>query len=84
MTLTRGLPGRYAITDTSADWSAAEAQVAKLGDGGGKSTLVSVKTAAAAGTGAGAGAGKKRKAEEADAKGGEKKSRRSMKGKGRH
>ena len=72
---------RYAIDDASADWSAAEAQVARLAEGGGagKSTLVSVKTAGGAGE-----AGKKRKAEEAGHgegkdKGGEKKSRRSMK-----
>ena len=68
---------RYAINDASADWSAAEAQVAQLASGGqqGKSTLVSVKTAAVA--------GQKRKAEgpEREKKGTEKKSRRSMKGK---
>ena len=69
---------RYAINDASADWSAAEAQVAKLASGGqqGKSTLVSVKTVAVA--------GQKRKAEgpeRGEKKGTEKKSRRSMKGK---
>ncbi|KAH9936596.1 GNAT acetyltransferase 2-domain-containing protein [Fomitopsis serialis] len=38
---------KYAIDDSSANWSVAEAQVAKLanGEGGGKSTVVSVKTA---------------------------------------
>lgn len=65
---------RYAINDTSADWSTAETQVAKLArSGSGKSTLVSVKTAAAV-------AGQKRKAEKsagADPK--EKKARRSLK-----
>ena len=71
---------RYAINDASADWSTAEAQVAKLAAAGpgaqGKSTLVSVKTAG--------GAGQKRKAdgaglEEVKGKGTEKKVRRSMK-----
>ena len=41
---------RYAINDQAVDWSAAEAQVAKLaGPGGkhGKSTVVSVKTGTA-------------------------------------
>ncbi|RPD62967.1 DUF699-domain-containing protein [Lentinus tigrinus ALCF2SS1-6] len=68
---------KYAINDASADWSTAEAQVAKLASGGqqGKSTLVSVKTTAVA--------GQKRKAEGSGKgeKSGEKKSRRSMKGK---
>ncbi|OJT14692.1 hypothetical protein TRAPUB_8745 [Trametes pubescens] len=66
---------RYAITDAAADWSAAEAQVAKIATEGGasKSTLVSVKAAA----------GAKRKAEDgaqADGKGAgaDKKARRSM------
>lgn len=64
---------RYAITDGAADWSAAEAQVAKIATEGGasKSTLVSVKAAA----------GAKRKAEDgaqADGKGADKKARRSM------
>ncbi|KAH9851677.1 hypothetical protein C2E23DRAFT_828651 [Lenzites betulinus] len=64
---------KYAIGDGAADWSAAEAQVARLATEGaaGKSTLVSVKAAAGAGT--------KRKAEEAEGKGTEKKARRSMK-----
>lgn len=70
---------RYAINDASADWSVAEAQVAKLGAG--KQTVVSVKSAAVVS------AGVKRKAEEdrgKDKKGGDKKagaagSRRSMK-----
>lgn len=49
------LPGfltyRYAITDASADWSMAESQVAKLANGvaGGKSSVVSVKSAASTG-----------------------------------
>ncbi|OSD07469.1 DUF699-domain-containing protein [Trametes coccinea BRFM310] len=68
---------KYAINDSAADWSAAEAQVAKIASGGaGKSTLVSVRTSASA-----AAAGTKRKAEEAgqgEGKGAEKKSRRSM------
>ncbi|TBU61958.1 GNAT acetyltransferase 2-domain-containing protein [Dichomitus squalens] len=65
---------KYAINDASADWSAAEAQVAKLASGGqGKSTLVSVKTSAVV--------GQKRKAEDKgkEDKSGEKKARRSMK-----
>ena len=78
---------RYAIDDGAADWSTAEAQVARLaasaGKGEGKATLVSVKT-----TGGAAKAGAKRKAEEAghgdgerDGKGADKKlkSRWSMK-----
>ena len=69
---------RYAINDGAADWSAAEAQVAKLSSSGaqGKSTLVSVKSAAVA--------GQKRKAEGAGMEkekggSGDKKARRSMK-----
>ncbi|PIL22780.1 hypothetical protein GSI_15475 [Ganoderma sinense ZZ0214-1] len=69
---------KYAIADGSADWSAAEAQVAKLSSAGaqGKSTLVSVKSAAVA--------GQKRKAEDAGKErekggSGDKKARRSMK-----
>ena len=42
------LSRRYAINDASADWSAAEAQVANLAQGG-KSTVVSVKSAVVAG-----------------------------------
>lgn len=62
---------RYAIDDSSANWSMAEAQVAKLanGGGGGKSTVVSVKKAVSS---------QKRKAEDSEDK--EKKgTRRSMK-----
>lgn len=49
---------RYAISDTAADWSSAEAQVARLGKGQAKSSVVSVKTA----SNAAPGAGQKRKA----------------------
>lgn len=62
---------RYAIDDSSANWSMAEAQVAKLanGSGGGKSTVVSVKKTVS---------GQKRKAGESEDK--EKKgARRSIK-----
>jgi N-acetyltransferase 10 len=74
--------GRYAIDDTSADWSVAEAQVTSLAsDGAGKSTVVSVKSVVHAEP------AKKRKSREDDAppKKGEKKLgvRRSMK-KARH
>jgi len=66
---------QYAIDNTSADWSAAESHVAK-GNGGGKSTVVSVQGNAAA-------ASKKRKAEEHKVddvgKAKNKKSRRSIK-----
>ena len=78
--------GRYAIDDAAADWSAAEAQVAKIASGGGgggsgngKSTLVSVKATGAAPTGL------KRKADDStkdkSLAGGDaqKKARRSMK-----
>ena len=69
---------RYAIDDTSTDWSVAEAQVASLANGGpGKSTVVSVKSTVSGG------ATKKRKSAEDDAPvgKGEKKSgaRRSIK-----
>ncbi|KAH7885613.1 GNAT acetyltransferase 2-domain-containing protein [Phlebopus sp. FC_14] len=50
---------KYAINDTSADWSIAEAQVARLAHGQGtKSTVVSVKSAS--------GVGQKRKADGGD------------------
>ncbi|GJE88847.1 hypothetical protein PsYK624_049340 [Phanerochaete sordida] len=67
---------KYAINDAAADWSMAEAQVARLATGGaeGKSTIITVKSADAA--------GKKRKADEdaGAAKDKEKKgARRSMK-----
>ena len=65
---------RYAIDDSSTNWGMAEAQVAKLANGGagGKSTVVSVKTTVS---------GQKRKAEDSEDKlAKEKKSaRRSMK-----
>ncbi|TFY62510.1 hypothetical protein EVJ58_g3813 [Rhodofomes roseus] len=65
---------KYAIDDPSANWSMAEAQVAKLADGGGsgKSTIISVKSTAT---------GKKRKADDGDEKPAKEKkgARRSMK-----
>ncbi|EMD40168.1 hypothetical protein CERSUDRAFT_46607 [Gelatoporia subvermispora B] len=66
---------KYAINDTSADWSMAEAQVANIagGKGSGKSTVISVKSTVTA-------SGQKRKTEESREEGKEKKgARRSMK-----
>ncbi|TFK42880.1 GNAT acetyltransferase 2-domain-containing protein [Crucibulum laeve] len=51
---------KYAINDSAADWSVAEAQVASLGKGAGKSTVVSVKAVA--------GVGQKRKADDGESK----------------
>lgn len=65
---------RYAISDASADWSVAEAQVANLTAGKGasvKSTIVSVKTTATL--------AQKRKAEDAGPPTEKKKVRRGMK-----
>jgi N-acetyltransferase 10 len=67
---------RYAIGDTQADWSLAEAQVAQPG----KSTVVSVKSTAVA--------GQKRKADgpaaSSNTGGKEKKNRRSISKKAKH
>lgn len=67
---------KYAIDDSSANWSMAEAQIAKLANGGahGKSTVISVNATVT---------GQKRKADDGEEKGGKDKekkgSRRSMK-----
>ncbi|KAH0826252.1 GNAT acetyltransferase 2-domain-containing protein [Lanmaoa asiatica] len=56
---------KYAINDTATDWSVAEAQVTKLGQGKAGATVVSVKSGAVSGqkrkaeTGGGEGGGKK-------------------------
>ena len=64
---------RYAINDTSADWSAAETQVRSSVGGKGKSTVVSVKSSTQA-------VGQKRKAEApAASEENKKKTRRSKK-----
>ncbi|KAI5119397.1 hypothetical protein M0805_005940 [Coniferiporia weirii] len=69
---------KYAIAETHADWSGAEAQVVQLARGKGagtglsRSTVVSVKTT----SGAGAGAGQKRKAGDEGGKDAKKKTRR--------
>lgn len=60
---------RYAIDDSSMDWAGAEAQVAKLAKsktGGGRSSVISVKSSTPA-------AGVKRKVENIGADGDEKK-----------
>ena len=61
----RDLVHRYAVNDAAADWSAAEAQVAKLTQGKVGATVVSVKSGPVLGqkrkaeTGGGEGGGKK-------------------------
>jgi hypothetical protein len=65
---------RYAIDTASADWNAAEAQIARAGNGAGKTGVVSVQSSAGV-----VAAGRKRKAEGDEGKGRDKKSRRSVK-----